>query len=311
MISVIVPIYNVESYLEECLESIVGQTYAKLEIILVDDGSTDSSGDICEEWKSKDNRIQVIHQANGGLSRARNAGLAVAKGEYIAFVDSDDFVHPQMYERMLEVLKKTQADMALCREYAFEDGESVDLALLHEEATFEIEDREQHLLHFCEKFSGVVTWAWNKLYRRTLLQGLLFEPDTIQEDILFSATVASGVNRVVRVDERLYFYRQRKESLMNCVNPERFMQCAEVAEKEFYLLREAMEDKLHVKLYHTILERVADYAASSFWKKESHLTDIEVIFRRLFDEIDLQKKFKFYIVRYFPRMYYVIKGVRK
>lgn len=115
MISVIIPIYNVEEYLEKCVNSVLNQTYSDLEIILVDDGSTDNSGKICDELKNKDNRIIVIHQENQGLSAARNAGIAKALGEYIAFVDSDDYIMEDMYETLYKNLEKTDADISICK----------------------------------------------------------------------------------------------------------------------------------------------------------------------------------------------------
>ena len=311
MISVIVPIYNVESYLEECLKSITGQTYAELEIILVNDGSTDACGRICDKWQKLDERICVIHKENGGLSSARNAGLTLAKGEYISFVDSDDFIHPQMYERMLSVQSVSDADMVICREYAFADGEDAPYEMQSGKPVYGIENRVQLLEHFCDDFSGLVTWAWNKLYKKELLEGILFERDTIQEDILFAVSVATRVTKVARMDERLYFYRQRRDSIMNRKNPQRLWQCALVTEKQFHLLHNVMDKTMHVKLYHTMLGRVADYAAASFWKKEEQLGDIEEIFRRLYDNIGLRKRVKFRIIRFCPRFYYWLKGTRK
>ena len=113
-LSVVIPVYNVEKYLDKCVESIVNQTFKDLEIILVDDGSTDESGKMCDEWTEKDTRIKVIHKINGGLSSARNAGIKQAKGEYISFIDSDDFVEQDMYATMVEALDRTGKDIASC-----------------------------------------------------------------------------------------------------------------------------------------------------------------------------------------------------
>ena len=113
-ISVIIPVYNVEAYLERCLNTVCGQSYKNLEIILVDDGSTDNCLQICEEFAERDDRIKVIHQSNQGVSAARNTGLDAATGDYIAFVDSDDYIHPEMYERLYSLLKKHDADMSAC-----------------------------------------------------------------------------------------------------------------------------------------------------------------------------------------------------
>ena len=114
VISVIVPIYKVEEFLDECIQSIVDQTYQNLQIILVDDGSPDRCGEMCEDWARKDKRIEVIHKKNGGLSDARNVGLAEATGEFIAFVDSDDWIEPQMYEVMMAALIAEEAELVAC-----------------------------------------------------------------------------------------------------------------------------------------------------------------------------------------------------
>ena len=114
MISVIVPVYNVEKYLRQCLDSVLAQTYRELEIILVDDGSTDGSGAICDEYATRDSRIKVVHQQNGGLSSARNAGLDLATGEYVAFVDSDDYIHETMLELLYQALVENNADTVIC-----------------------------------------------------------------------------------------------------------------------------------------------------------------------------------------------------
>ena len=114
LISVVIPVYKVEKFLNECVQSVLSQTYENLQVILVDDGSPDRCGEMCDKWADKDHRIQVIHKKNGGLSDARNAGLAVAAGAYIAFVDSDDWIAPQMYEVMLKTIKEQNADIVAC-----------------------------------------------------------------------------------------------------------------------------------------------------------------------------------------------------
>ena len=119
LISVIIPIYNVEQYLKECLESVINQTYRNLEIILVDDGSKDKSGKICDEYKNKDERIKVVHKENGGLSDARNAGMKIATGKYIQFIDSDDFIDKDMIETLYNLIIENEADISMCSNYYF------------------------------------------------------------------------------------------------------------------------------------------------------------------------------------------------
>ena len=126
LVSIIVPVYHVEKYLDDCVRSILQQTYAKFELILVDDGSDDICPQKCEEWKAKDARIRVIHKINGGLSDARNAGLEIAVGEYIAFVDSDDFVHECYIEELLKIIEENDCDIAICGFQKFMDGRPIE-----------------------------------------------------------------------------------------------------------------------------------------------------------------------------------------
>ena len=121
LISVIIPVYNTKPYLNACLESVVGQTYRELEIILVDDGSTDGSGELCDEWERKDPRIRVIHKANGGQCEARNMGMEIAAGEYIGFVDSDDVISPRMYETLIAAMEQYHADVVQCAMFQFSE----------------------------------------------------------------------------------------------------------------------------------------------------------------------------------------------
>ena len=125
LISVIVPVYNIEAYLRKCIDSILAQTYTNLEIILVDDGSTDNSGEICNEYAAKDARIRVIHKGNGGLSSARNTGIDIATGKYIGFVDSDDYLAPDMYEKLLGAIVNNHADISVCNVHHVDENEEL------------------------------------------------------------------------------------------------------------------------------------------------------------------------------------------
>lgn len=208
-ISVIVPIYNVEKYLEKCIDSIINQTYKNLEIILVDDGSTDSCSKICKEYEKIDKRIKVIYKENGGLSDARNAGLKIATGDYIGFVDSDDYIEKSMYEKMLSVFD-SRIDIVECgvnyvytNEINYGDSIGNDFRLNTEEAL------EELILE--RKLSQTV---WNKLYRKICILGILFEKGKINEDEFWTYQVFSRAKNIFRLNENLYFYVQRKGSIM-------------------------------------------------------------------------------------------------
>lgn len=208
VISVIVPVYRVEKFLDDCVRSIVGQTYQKLQIILVDDGSPDRCGEMCEQWAKKDKRIQVVHKKNGGLSDARNAGLAVAVGEYIAFVDSDDWIDPHMYEIMLQALVKEKADLAACGIVdTFSDREIVHSTL------YSVGGSEKFLYMIYHDTTFPVA-AWNKLYRRTCWEDFEFPKGKICEDAFTTYLLVDRAEKIVQIPEALYHYRIRESSIM-------------------------------------------------------------------------------------------------
>lgn len=214
LLSVIVAAYNIEACIEKGIRSICGQTCPALEIIVVDDGSTDDTGKICDALAREDGRVRVVHQENGGLARARNVGLACARGEYIGFVDGDDWIDADMYERLLGAMTDQRADVAICRyrqisRTASLDG-STDRAVLfegQEALTCYVEEREEYVIQNA---------AWNKLYRREILEGLSFPEGKWYEDIVFTTHVLARAGRCIYLDTALYNYIiDREGSIMN------------------------------------------------------------------------------------------------
>ena len=212
MISVIVPVYNVERYIRQCVESILEQTYADLEIILVDDGSTDGSGSICDEYKLKDNRVVVIHKCNGGLSEARNAGLDIARGEYIGFVDSDDYIEPDMYEVLYKNCERYAADLAAARFVKFNTQGEVRKNFTE---NIEVFSREEMLRLFIvgDRRYEITMSVWDRLYKRELISDLRFPVGKCYEDIVFSTKVIEKSKINVYIDRALYHYRLREDSI--------------------------------------------------------------------------------------------------
>lgn len=210
-ISVIVPVYKVESYLDRCIESIVSQTYRELEIILVDDGSPDRCPHICDDWSKKDCRIKVIHKENGGLSDARNAGILAARGELIGFVDSDDWIAPEMYQRLQSALVSDQSDIAACAvEMIWEDRTQRNLLTVRENCLMNSQEAQQALLEETKLKQPV----WYKLYRRRVLEGIFFEKGRMHEDVFWSYQVIGNAERVSLIDYIGYYYWQRSDSIM-------------------------------------------------------------------------------------------------
>ncbi len=238
LISVIVPVYKVEEYLDQCVRSIVGQTYKNLEIILVDDGSPDNCPAMCDAWAQKDSRIKVIHKENGGLSDARNAGLAVATGDCIGFVDSDDYIAPTMYEELLVHLTDTGSDLAACGvQMVWEDGKTALLTC----AGSALLDNAQAMEAILDE-SWLKQPVWYKLYRRSAVAGILFEKGKCHEDVFWSWQPIARANRVCVFDTPLYFYRQRSGSIMGDRFSEKRLDALEAMEQRARFLRQAYPD---------------------------------------------------------------------
>lgn len=213
MISIIVPVYNVEKYLPRCIDSILQQSYRDLELILVDDGSPDDCGRICDVYAEKDARITVIHQKNSGVSAARNAGLDRAKGMFVGFVDPDDYIAPDMYQEMIGVMKSTDAELAICGyNYVDEDGK-IDERRRYPLAVSESLTQEELMKRFSDMPPSIRLGVWNKLFKKNLLHDLKFmEGLHSSEDVLFLTEYACMINKAIVVHKPLYFNTVRKGS---------------------------------------------------------------------------------------------------
>ncbi len=216
LISVIVPVYQVKDYLDECIQSLSRQTWRNMEILLIDDGSTDGSSAICDRYAGKDSRLRVFHQGNQGLSGARNEGLRQAKGEYIAFVDSDDLVSPIYIEELYHLIRKYDADISVC-DYSV-NWETVDREHRNDLKSICL-DSERMLMEWHGKRKRVETVVWNKLYRREILlssvQPALFPEGKLHEDVYVSHQIVQHARRIAVTEEKLYMYRQRESSIKN------------------------------------------------------------------------------------------------
>ncbi len=214
-ISVIIPIYDVEKYLDKCVESVVNQTYKDLEIILVDDGSPDNCPAICDEWAKKDSRIVVLHKQNGGLSSARNAGLDIATGEFVGFVDSDDVILPKMYESLFNAINKNSADMSLC---GFLNVDEALNPINENEQNCPIETEVLDTYGVMEKLCvGKRYWYFttsvNRLYRASIFKTIRFPDGMLHEDEFTSHRFFDSCKKVACIEDCLYLYVQREKSI--------------------------------------------------------------------------------------------------
>ncbi len=210
MISIIVPVYNVEIYIKECLDSILAQTIRDFELILIDDGSTDYSGRICNEYKEKDSRVKVFHKENGGLSSARNKGLDEAKGEYICFIDSDDTIREDYLEKLYDAITSARSDMAFCDIDAQKlSGE------LNYNHSFKMTAKESRRWLYDDRTREYVLMvvAWNKIYTSRIFEDIRYPVGRLHEDEFVIGLILSKCSNISFVPEKLYFYRNNESGI--------------------------------------------------------------------------------------------------
>ena len=247
-LSVIVPVYNTEKYLRACIESILAQTFTDFELILIDDGSSDGSGAICDEYANKDLRIQVIHQKNAGVTYARKSGVRRASGEYFSFIDSDDWIHSEMFERMVGKGVETSADVVVCDVSLEYDAKTELLPTLAEEGFY-------HKEQLCDKIyptmlldtrfrrPGILGSSCNKLFHRSLLEKVFWQVDdsfVYAEDALFCYAALLESNGVFILRRPLYHYRQHSASVMHQYNGTR---CYENALRSYYAFQGFLQNR--------------------------------------------------------------------
>lgn len=238
LISVIVPVYKVEKYLEKCIESIIKQTYTNLQIILVDDGSPDNCGKICDEYAKKDSRIEVIHKINGGLSDARNVGINRANGRYIGFVDSDDYIKEDMYEKLINLIKEYDADISICNLYDVIDGNECIRNKdngIHEYSRIDI--LKEILLD-----KNIQSYAWNKLYKKELFDEIKYPIGKKYEDIGTTFYLFEKCNKIVVTSEPEYYYLKRADSLVNNVTESTVLDYTEIIIQRYLYTKENIKE---------------------------------------------------------------------
>lgn len=276
LVSVIVPVYNSEIYLDRCISSIVNQTFNNIEIILVDDGSTDKSLDICKNWAVKDQRIKVIHQQNSGVSISRNTGIMASHGEYIIQLDSDDYLSKYMIEHMYEAIKKNNTDMVICDfEKGTEEFYDFECVIGENENIDSHEALTRMYVNDWNKLRYVVPWA--KLYKKELFEGIQYPAGKIFEDIYITHQLIAKCKSISVLNEKLVYYYQRTTSIMNSrlhVGKLDYLDALldriEFFEKQkwYDLKNQAYDEYLHCLIWE--YSRVRDILHDNQLKKEMH-----------------------------------------
>jgi glycosyltransferase involved in cell wall biosynthesis len=273
LISIIVPIYNVEKYLERCVASVRSQTYTNIEIILVDDGSPDQCGKICDDLATRDSRIKVIHKANGGLSDARNAGLEIAEGAFVGFIDSDDFLHPEMIRDLYCRINKHQADIAQCSFRSVTDDSITDPGDDNEKVLTNLE-----ALRFLYTSYGVdYVLASNKLYRKSLFNRVRYPVSKIHEDEFTTYKLIYEARKVVVTDRKYYHYYQSPNSIIRSSFSPKRMHYADAMEERILFFREnGLED-----LYSLAIRKYARWILIFIYMNRKALRNYPVITKEL------------------------------
>ncbi len=294
-ISVIVPVYNKELYLERCLDSVINQTYKNLEIICVNDGSSDNSGKILDEYAKKDDRIKVIHKENGGVSSARNKGLVVATGVFVGFIDSDDYIEPEMFEVLISGIKNDETDISICGyfdEYSNEIRPVKNILPISNEP-MKMEDFHK-FIYIRDKYRGVASYLWNRILRKSVIDSNNIKFDesiiAIGEDFMFLAHYYLKADKVVYNDASLYHYVQLENSKSNNI-AENFVKLDWI--KSYQCLVDLYEENNVDSITLDYVKRMLVYRAAWFLEKAyeyKYLSDIEEIKKYINKYLDIYIK---------------------
>lgn len=309
MVSVIVPVYKVEDYLKRCVDSVLNQSYENLEIILVDDGSPDNCGEICDEYARQDNRVKVIHKENGGLSSARNVGIKIATGEYISFIDSDDWVDKDFIQKLRNALIQEKSDMSACL-FCRTKGNEGQRAKFDKKIEI-ITNKKYYNVLSENTYAG---YATNKLFKREIIinNNLLFDEKIFNgEDFPFTLEYTKYVNKVSFIKQDLYYYFFRETSIMQTISlSKRFLTLLHAREKALKLLSENAPECYDIckSSYLSILIKVKYMAMSD---KKNYIDIYNEVNTKLKENkkgilklknVGIKEKVKLYIMVSFPRI---------
>lgn len=308
LVSIIVPIYNVEKYLDRCIITIVNQSYKNLEIILVDDGSPDNCSEICDSWAEKDNRIIVIHKENGGLSDARNTGINIANGDYLAFIDSDDYVHADYIKVLYELCKKYDSDISVCSNYKVTGIEDYRKSI---PIGNDFASKAEDFLFKKKKFYCV---AWGKLYKREIFNDIRYPKGRIHEDVAVVYKVLYNACTIAVTDLKLYYYYVNPESIMRSEYSIKHLDILD----NMYDSYKYFINKREEKIAYIVLKDYIDTILSEYKNIYNSEINSRVLRKQLINkykaeykkvikesDLDLARRFKYRIYRYCPILYLV------
>jgi glycosyltransferase involved in cell wall biosynthesis len=318
LISVIVPIYNTEGFLAKCIKSITEQTYLEIEIILVNDGSQDNCGMICDQLALDDDRIRVIHKDNSGISDARNAGLDSAAGKYVLFADSDDYLHPEMIEKLWKLAKRYRSDLVICN-YTNKYNSNNQAAENKEDYIKELTNIEA-LNHLFSRLDQKMIVAWNKLYYIDLFSDIRYPSGRNYEDEFVSYRLLDKAKKIVYTGEKLYFHVWRENSIMGKgFSLERLQVLDAHAERTEYFLAQGYSS-LYKRSRHTYMTgiiknyyRICNHSSGGALARRKLFKRYRAEFKKYkyFTAMRLRKNLILYLFYLHPGIYRAGIGVRK
>lgn len=316
LISIIVPIHNLEKFLAKCIESVINQTYKELEIILVNDGSKDSSLDICRHYQVLDNRIVVIDKECGGVSDARNAGIAAARGEYIFPLDGDDYILKNTIELLYNAIVDNKADMAVCNYLVETDSYRFETDTCNDSPEWQVLDKQLAL----EKLvSGKPYYElpWNKLYRRCLFDTVSYPVGKINEDEFVAHEIYGQIHKAVCTRSRLYAYVQHKKSIMATYSLKRHDKAEAYRQRFLYLRDNGYSKKLqHSAVFRYLIEeynfnyniRKEDIDSQEKKLVKAYYDDATRVYHNYFWKLNPKEHVKIFMIRYCPAFYRYVRS---
>lgn len=313
LVSIVIPIYNSEKYLNECIESVVNQTYSNLEIILVNDGSTDDSDKICETWKNKDNRIMVISKDNSGVSDARNCGIQKAIGKYVAFVDSDDVIHSQYIDLLCKAILINNSDIAICSFSAFTDVIDTRYKAESHIVTSQNMSNEECAKTLLEDSILETVFVHCKMFKRQILGDLKFKAGKLCEDNIFMTEIIAKGAAAVKIPNKLYFYRIVENSISHSRSDQYFIDYCYA----FVYQWDILKDKYDRDFRNTLMIKVTNTLTNFYCTIPKEKKEIrDYVYNATIDFVDKNKRgnkvgivneLKILFFKNFPNLYCLLK----
>ena len=321
LISVIVPVYNIDKYLVKCLDSIINQTYKNLEIIIINDGSTDNSRIICDEYKKKDSRITVIHKENEGLSAARNKGIEIAKGKLICFIDSDDYLESDMLEELKNNMDKYSSDISCCNFYYIKNN--ISTPRIKKDANIEfVSSKKEKFINIQNEYSPLTYYAWNKLYKKEIFNDIKFPEGRLYEYTYILCDIFDKANKISFTLKPLYNYVYRSNSLGNLFNLKHFdkigsfdKKIAFFNNKKYYDLEDEEKNKKACAIINNLakmkLNKIKDDEVYAFYYKELKKTVKKIKWKKSNIKIKIFKIFKKSFIELYCLIYRIYNIINK